>query len=174
MDHLPADRGCPDRHDPPREAGREDLDPDLPRQADHQEAGRDPDGHREGRGGVLRGGGEARPHPLRDGGDGREAGPRRAEAGAGQAPGPDPHRPPLGSVALEGRTKMATAKELHDLTLDDLQRRATELRESLFKDRLKLRTGALESPAKRNEARRDLARILTVITQKEKAAAAKA
>ena len=69
---------------------------------------------------------------------------------------------------------MATAKELHDLTLDDLQRRATELRESLFKDRLKLRTGALESPAKRNEARRDLARILTVITQKEKAAAAKA
>ena len=69
---------------------------------------------------------------------------------------------------------MATAKELHDLTLDDLQRRATELRASLFKDRLKLRTGALESPAKRNEARRDLARILTVITQKEKAAAAKA
>jgi len=69
---------------------------------------------------------------------------------------------------------MATAKELHDLTLDDLQRRATELRESLFKDRLKLRTGALESPAKRDEARRDLARILTVITQKQKAAAAKA
>jgi len=69
---------------------------------------------------------------------------------------------------------MATAKELHDLTLDDLQRRATELRASLFKDRLKLRTGALESPAKRTEARRDLARILTVITQKQKAAAAKA
>ena len=69
---------------------------------------------------------------------------------------------------------MATAKELHDLTLEDLNRRAAELRESLFKDRLKLRTGALESPAKRTEARRDLARILTVITQKEKAAAAKA
>ncbi|HEY1418768.1 MAG TPA: 50S ribosomal protein L29 [Myxococcaceae bacterium] len=69
---------------------------------------------------------------------------------------------------------MATAKELHELTLEDLTRRATELRDNLFKDRLKLRTGALESPAKRNEARRDLARILTVITQKEKAAAAKA
>jgi large subunit ribosomal protein L29 len=69
---------------------------------------------------------------------------------------------------------MATAKELHELTLQDLNRRATELRDALFKDRLKLRTGALESPAKRNEARRDLARILTVITQKEKAAAAKA
>jgi large subunit ribosomal protein L29 len=69
---------------------------------------------------------------------------------------------------------MATAKELHELTLEDLNRRATELRASLFKDRLKLRTGALESPAKRAESRRDLARILTVITQKEKAAAAKA
>jgi large subunit ribosomal protein L29 len=69
---------------------------------------------------------------------------------------------------------MATAKELHELTLEDLNRRATELRASLFKDRLKLRTGALESPAKRSESRRDLARILTVITQKEKAAAAKA
>jgi large subunit ribosomal protein L29 len=69
---------------------------------------------------------------------------------------------------------MATAKELHELTLEDLNRRAAELRESLFKDRLKLRTGALESPAKRVESRRDLARILTVITQKEKAAAAKA
>ena len=69
---------------------------------------------------------------------------------------------------------MATAKELHELTLEDLNRRAAELRESLFKDRLKLRIGALESPAKRAESRRDLARILTVITQKEKAAAAKA
>jgi large subunit ribosomal protein L29 len=69
---------------------------------------------------------------------------------------------------------MATAKELHELTLDDLNRRATELRQSLFKDRLKLRTGALESPAKRAEARRDLARILTVITQKQNAAAPKA
>ena len=69
---------------------------------------------------------------------------------------------------------MATAKELHELTLDDLNRRAAELRESLFKDRLKLRTGALESPAKRTDARRDLARILTVISQKERAAAAKA
>ncbi len=69
---------------------------------------------------------------------------------------------------------MATAKELHELTLEDLNRRAVELRESLFKDRLKLRTGALESPAKRAEARRDLARILTVITQKERAAGAKA
>src|SRR5262249_30364049 len=133
-----------------------------------------PYGNREGRRRVLRRRRQARPHPLRDGRDERAAGARGAEARPGQAPGAHPHRPPRGSVALREERVMATAKELHDLTLDDLNRRAAELRESLSRDRLTLRPGALEPPAKRNEARRDLARILTVITQKEKAAAAKA
>ncbi|MBI3181994.1 MAG: 50S ribosomal protein L29 [Myxococcales bacterium] len=65
---------------------------------------------------------------------------------------------------------MATAKELHELTVDDLRRRADELRQALFQDRLKLRTGTLDSPAERTRHRRDLARVLTVLTQKEKAA----
>jgi large subunit ribosomal protein L29 len=65
---------------------------------------------------------------------------------------------------------MATAKELLDLSVDDLQRRAGELRDQLFQDRLKMRTGALDSPAERTTHRRDLARVLTVLTQKNKAA----
>ena len=68
---------------------------------------------------------------------------------------------------------MATAKELNDLTVDDLNRRAQELREQLFQDKLKLRTGSLQSPAERTKHRKDLARILTVLSQK-KAASAKA
>jgi large subunit ribosomal protein L29 len=72
---------------------------------------------------------------------------------------------------------MATAKELRELTVEDLERRATELREQLFRDRMKLRTGTLDSPTQRNERRRDLARVLTLITQKRtatpKAAASK-
>jgi large subunit ribosomal protein L29 len=64
---------------------------------------------------------------------------------------------------------MATAKELHDLSLDDLARRATELRDTLFQDQLKMRTGALDSPSERTNHRKDLARVLTVITQKQKA-----
>lgn len=64
---------------------------------------------------------------------------------------------------------MATAKELHDLTADDLRRRAEELRETIFQDQLKLRTGALDNPAQRTQHRRDLARVLTVLTQKQKA-----
>ncbi|HZN95283.1 MAG TPA: 50S ribosomal protein L29 [Myxococcales bacterium] len=69
---------------------------------------------------------------------------------------------------------MATAKELQELTLDDLNRRAAELRETLFQDQLKRRTGSLESPSERTVHRRDLARILTVMTQKQKAAKAAA
>jgi large subunit ribosomal protein L29 len=65
---------------------------------------------------------------------------------------------------------MATAKELQELTVEDLNRRAAELRETLFQDQLKRRTGSLDSPSERTGHRRDLARILTVLTQKQKAA----
>ena len=65
---------------------------------------------------------------------------------------------------------MATVKELQELTIDDLNRRAAELRETLFQDQLKRRTGSLDSPSERTVHRRDLARILTVLTQKQKAA----
>lgn len=68
---------------------------------------------------------------------------------------------------------MATAKELNELSLDDLNRRAVELKATLFQDQLKLRTGALDNPSERTGHKRDLARVLTVITQKQKAASAK-
>jgi large subunit ribosomal protein L29 len=69
---------------------------------------------------------------------------------------------------------MATAEELMELTPEDLTRRAAELRETLFQDQLKRRTGSLDNPAERTTHRRDLARILTVLTQKQKAAQAAA
>ncbi len=62
---------------------------------------------------------------------------------------------------------MATAKELQELTAEDLKRRADELRGTLFQDRLKLKTGALDNPAERTTHKRDLARVLTVLTQKQ-------
>ena len=67
---------------------------------------------------------------------------------------------------------MATAKEMMELSVEDLQRRVTELREALFQDQLKRRTGSLDSPAERTSRRRDLARALTVLTQKTRAAKA--
>lgn len=68
---------------------------------------------------------------------------------------------------------MATATELREMTIDDLKRRAEELKRQLFQDRLKLRTGTLDNPAERTGHRHDLARVLTVLTEKEKAQAAR-
>jgi large subunit ribosomal protein L29 len=68
---------------------------------------------------------------------------------------------------------MTTAAELKDLSTDDLKRRADELKATLFQDQLKLRTGALDNPAERTTHKRDLARVLTVLTQKQKSASAK-
>jgi large subunit ribosomal protein L29 len=67
---------------------------------------------------------------------------------------------------------MATAKELKELSTDDLQRRATELRDTLFQDQLKRRTGSLDSPSERTKHRKDLARILTVLGEKARTAKA--
>ena len=61
---------------------------------------------------------------------------------------------------------MTTAKELQELTVEDLNRRAEELRASLFQDQLKLKTGALDNPSERTLHKRDLARVLTILTQK--------
>ncbi|MGV3621032.1 MAG: 50S ribosomal protein L29 [Archangium sp.] len=63
---------------------------------------------------------------------------------------------------------MATAKELNELSADDLKTRATELKAALVQDNLKLRTGALDNPTERTTRRRDLARVLTVLTAKSK------
>lgn len=62
---------------------------------------------------------------------------------------------------------MATAKELNELSIDDLKNRAGELRATLLQDNLKLRTGALDNPSERTGHKRDLARVLTVLTQKQ-------
>ncbi|MFO0600421.1 MAG: 50S ribosomal protein L29 [Myxococcaceae bacterium] len=63
---------------------------------------------------------------------------------------------------------MATTKELNELSMEDLGRRATELRGTLMQDNLKLRTGSLDNPSERTAHKRDLARILTVMTAKKK------
>ena len=69
---------------------------------------------------------------------------------------------------------MATTQELKELSVEDLQRRADEMRATLFQDRMKLRTGTLDSPAERTQHRRELARILTVLGQKRRASPSRA
>ena len=63
---------------------------------------------------------------------------------------------------------MATAKEMRQLSLDELKKRVTDLKETLFNQRIKHRTGTLESSAEIGKNRRALARVLTVLSEKER------
>lgn len=59
------------------------------------------------------------------------------------------------------------AKELRDMSPEELAREAGELRRALFNLRLQQAIGQLEKPHKLRSTRRDLARVLTVMRQKQ-------
>ena len=54
------------------------------------------------------------------------------------------------------------ARELRDLSDEELERRLAESRENLFNLRFQMATGALENSARIGHAKRDIARILTI------------
>jgi len=58
------------------------------------------------------------------------------------------------------------AKELRELSLDDLELKRKEFREEIFHLALRRATGQLENPMKVRESRRDLARVETVIRER--------
>jgi large subunit ribosomal protein L29 len=66
-------------------------------------------------------------------------------------------------------SKMTKAAELRDLSVDDLKAKAKELDDQSFRLRLQKAMGQLDSPIKVRTTRRQLARIKTVIRQKEQA-----
>ena len=59
------------------------------------------------------------------------------------------------------------ARELRDLTDDELQRRLAETRQALFNLRFQSATGALDNSARLKLAKREIARILTVTNERE-------
>ena len=59
--------------------------------------------------------------------------------------------------------------ELRQMSAADLRIKERETREELFRLRLKLRTNQLESRASYQTARRELARIMTLIGEKNRA-----
>jgi large subunit ribosomal protein L29 len=65
---------------------------------------------------------------------------------------------------------MIDVAELRDLSVDDLNARAKELEDQLFRMRLQKALGQLEAPMKLRFTRRDLARVKTVITEKQRKA----
>ena len=59
------------------------------------------------------------------------------------------------------------AKQLRDMSDDELERVLAERRQELFNLRFQSATGALENPARLKLAKREIARILTVRTERE-------
>ena len=61
--------------------------------------------------------------------------------------------------------------ELRQMSADDLRVKENEVREEAFRLRIKLRTNQLDNPSGYKKARKELARIKTLITQKTMEAA---
>ena len=62
------------------------------------------------------------------------------------------------------------AAEIRELTVDDLRARVKDLEDQTFRLRIQKSMGQLEAPAKVREVRRDLARIKTILREKERQA----
>ena len=63
-------------------------------------------------------------------------------------------------------------EEIHNLTVAELGARKRELKQEIFHLRLQQQSGQLENPSLIRSLRREIARVETVATQKNRAAAA--
>ena len=62
---------------------------------------------------------------------------------------------------------MMKANEVRKLSSADLEKKLTELKKDLFNLRLQLATNQLDNTNKINEVKHDIARIITVIREKQ-------
>lgn len=58
-------------------------------------------------------------------------------------------------------------KELRDLSIDELRQKNQDLDEELFRLKLRHSSGQLDSPSALGQTRKNIARIKTVLRQKE-------
>ncbi len=58
-------------------------------------------------------------------------------------------------------------QEFKDMTAEELERKIKELKENLFKLKVKLNTKQLEKTAQVKTARKEIARALTILKQKK-------
>ncbi len=63
--------------------------------------------------------------------------------------------------------------EIRELTVDDLRARVKDPEDQIFRFRIQKSMGQLEAPGKGRDIRRDLARINTILRERELQAAAK-
>jgi len=65
--------------------------------------------------------------------------------------------------------KSLKATDLADLTVEELRAKLAELQEDQFRLRFRSATEAIDNPLQFRTRRRDIARVLTVLKQKEQA-----
>ncbi|ABZ83963.1 50S ribosomal protein l29 [Heliomicrobium modesticaldum Ice1] len=59
------------------------------------------------------------------------------------------------------------AKELHDLSTEELQKKLIDFKDELFRLRFQLATQQLENPMRIRDVRKNIARTQTVLRQRE-------
>ena len=59
------------------------------------------------------------------------------------------------------------ASEIRELSADEMRRKADDMKQELFNLRFQHGTGQLENPQRLKQARRDIARLMTVIRESE-------
>lgn len=59
------------------------------------------------------------------------------------------------------------AKEIRDLTTGEIEQKVKSLKEELFNLRFQLATGQLENPARIREVRKGIARMKTILRERE-------
>jgi large subunit ribosomal protein L29 len=69
---------------------------------------------------------------------------------------------------------MSTATELRELPDDELRQKLAEGKEELFTLRFQVVTGQLDNPQRISEVKREIARVLTVLRERDIAAAMRA
>jgi large subunit ribosomal protein L29 len=62
------------------------------------------------------------------------------------------------------------AKSIRDMSADEIRLRVSEVREEMFNLRFRNSVKQLDNPLKIREARREMARLMTVLHEKERAA----
>ena len=63
--------------------------------------------------------------------------------------------------------KEMKASEIRNLTSEELGKKLNDLKDELFKLRFQLATGQLENPMRIREVRRGIARVKTIIRERE-------
>ncbi len=59
------------------------------------------------------------------------------------------------------------AKQIHEMSNAELQAKLAELKSDLFNLRFRLATGQLENPMQVSACKKDIARVMTVIRERE-------